>query len=129
MARTRFFLSVVQGAVLAQSQEPAGATYELVSSGRYTAHELASVISEVTGREVTAEQIDAEVFLRAALGVTSLDRFRYQSRVLRAISKRYGSYDFIGNPKVLTWLLGRSPTTFEQFVPREFSAFQGSARF
>ena len=118
----------VAAAVLTHSQEHAGATYELVSSGRYTAHELASVISGVMGRKVTAEQIDAEVFLKAALGVTDLEQFPYQSRVLRAISKRYSSHDFIGNPNVLTWLLGRSPTTFEQFVPREFSAFQGSAR-
>jgi len=47
---------------------------------------------------------------------------------LRSISSRYSSHDFIGNPNVLTWLLGRPPTTFEQFVRREFHEFQGSAR-
>ena len=118
----------VAAAVLCHTQEHAGATYELVSIGRYTAHELAGIISGVAGRRVTAEQIDSEVFLKAALGVTDLEQFPYQSRVLRAISKRYSSHDFIGNPKVLTWLLGRSPTTFEQFVRREFGAFQSSVR-
>jgi nucleoside-diphosphate-sugar epimerase len=42
--------------------------------------------------------------------------------LLRAISKRYSSHDFIGNPNVLRWLLSREPTTFEQFVQREFDA-------
>ena len=112
----------VAATVLAQSQAHAGATYELVAPGRHTAHDLASIIAGVTGRDVAAEQIDAEVFLKAALGVESLDAFPYQTRLLRAISQRYSSHDFIGNPNVLTWLLGRRPTTFEQFVRREFAA-------
>jgi uncharacterized protein YbjT (DUF2867 family) len=117
----------VAAAVLAESHEHAGATYELVAPGRHTAHDLASIMSGVIGRDVTAAQIDSEDFLKAALGVKSINRFPYQSKLLRAISKRYSSHDFIGNPNVLTWLLGRQPTTFEQFVRREFSAFQGSA--
>ncbi len=117
----------VAAIVLAQSQAHAAATYELVAPGRHTAHDLASIISGVTRRAVAAEQIDADVFLKAALGVASLDGFPYQSRLLRAISRRYSSHDFIGNPNVLTWLLGRRPTTFEQFVRREFAAFRSSA--
>jgi uncharacterized protein YbjT (DUF2867 family) len=110
--------------VLADSGHHAGATYELVAPGRYTAHDLAKIISVVAGREVTAEQIDAEVFLEAALGAPA--QFPYQARLLRAISKRYSSHDFVGNPNVLTWLLGREPTTFEQFTQREFDAFSTS---
>ena len=30
----------------------------------------------------------------------------------------------MGNPNVLTWLLGRSPTSFEAFARREHAAFQ-----
>jgi hypothetical protein len=77
----------------------------------------------VAGREVTAERIDYEVFLKAAFGVDSLAQFPYEAGVSRAISKRYSSHDFIGNPNVLTWLLGRDPTTFEQFTQRAFDAF------
>ena len=112
----------VAAAVLAESDHHAGATYELVAPGRYTAHDLAKIISAVAGREVVAEQIDSEVFLRASLGSDSPTQFPYQARLLRAISKRYSSHDFIGNPNVLTWLLGRGPTTFEQFVQRTFHA-------
>jgi uncharacterized protein YbjT (DUF2867 family) len=113
----------VAAAVLAASGQHAGATYELVAPGRYTAHDLAKVISAVTGREVVAERIDPEVFLKASLGVDSLAQFPYQAGVSRAIGQRYSSHDFIGNPNVLRWLLGREPTTFEQFVRREFDAF------
>jgi uncharacterized protein YbjT (DUF2867 family) len=114
----------VAAAVLAESDHHAGATYELVAPGRYTAHDLAKIISAVTGHEVIAEQIDAEVFLKASLGAPA--QFSYEARLLRAISKRYSSHDFVGNPNVLTWLLGREPTTFEQFTQREFDAFSAS---
>ncbi len=118
----------VAAAVLSDSAQHAGATYELVAPGRYTAYDLAAIISGVAGREVVAEEIDSDVFLRAALGVEDLSRFPYQTRVLRAIGQRYSSHDFVGNPNVLRWLLGREPTTFEQFVQREFDALEGAAR-
>ena len=51
----------VAAAVLLDSERHLGATYELVAPGRYTAHELAKVISEVLGRDVSAERIDSEV--------------------------------------------------------------------
>jgi uncharacterized protein YbjT (DUF2867 family) len=113
----------VAAAVLAESDRHAGATYELVAPGRYTAHDLAKIIAAVTGREVVAEEIDSEAFLKASLGADSATQFPYQARLLRAISARYSSHDFVGNPNVLTWLLGREPTTFEQFTAREFDAF------
>ena len=46
--------------------------------------------------------------------------------MLRAISARYSSHDFVGNPNVLTWLLGRPPTTYEQFVRRHYEAYQAT---
>jgi uncharacterized protein YbjT (DUF2867 family) len=117
----------VAAAVVAESGHHVGATYELVAPGRYTAHDLAEIIAEVAGREVIAERIDSEVFLKAALGADSLAQFTYEARVSRAISKRYSSHDFIGNPNVLTWLLGREPTTFEQFTQKAFNEF-GTSR-
>jgi uncharacterized protein YbjT (DUF2867 family) len=118
----------VAAAVLASSEKHAGATYELVAPGRYTAHELAKIISGVAGREVIAEQIDSETFLKASLGADSPTQFPYQARLLRAISNRYSRHDFIGNPNVLTWLLGREPTTFEQFAQRTFDAREKDQR-
>lgn len=110
----------VAAGVLADTSRHAGATYELVAPGRFTAHEIADVIARVTARPVVAEQIEPEAFLRSALGVDSLDDFPYQAAVLRAIGAHYSSHDFVGNPNVLGWLLGRPPTTFAQFVQREY---------
>ena len=114
----------VAAAVLADSKQHAGATYELVAPGRYTAHDIAHVIAQIAQREVVAEQIDADVFLRAAFGTDDLRQFPYQTRVVRAIGDRYSSHDFIGNPNVLRWLLGREPTSFEQFVQQEFDGLR-----
>jgi uncharacterized protein YbjT (DUF2867 family) len=114
----------VAAVVLAESGHHAGATYELVAPGRYTAYDLAEIISEVAGREIIAERIDSEAFLKASLGADSPARFPYQARLLRAISERYSSHDFIGNPNVLTWLLGREPTTFQQFTQQAFDDFR-----
>ncbi len=46
----------------------------------------------------------------------------------RAITARYSSHDFVGNPNVLTWLLGRPPTTFEAFVRNQHDDFQRNGR-
>jgi uncharacterized protein YbjT (DUF2867 family) len=112
----------VAAAVLADSDQHAGATYELAAPGRYTAHDIAEVISEVLGRKVSAQQIDADEFTAASLGADHESRFPYHTSAARAISARYSSHDFIGNANVLTWLLGRKPTTFKEFVQRELAA-------
>ena len=112
----------VAAMVLTDGARHKGATYELVAPGRFTAHDIAAVISSVLGREITTEQIDPDVFTRQRLGEAALREFPYQARAARAISQRYSSHDFVGNPNVLRWLLGREPTTFEQFISREVRA-------
>jgi hypothetical protein len=34
----------------------------------------------------------------------------------------YGRYGITGNPNVLTWLLGRPPTSFDEYVQRSLAA-------
>ena len=107
-------------AVLSDPRAHSAATYELVGPGRYTAHELGAIIADVLGRSIEVREIDADTYLAAWVGDGDPAQFVHQTRVLRAISARYSSHDFVGNPHVLTWLLGRPPTTFEQYVRREF---------
>ncbi len=114
----------VAAAVLADSDHHAGATYELVAPGRYTGYDLAKVISGVTGHEIRTERIDSEIFIKQYLRIEDLNERPYEVSAARAISARYSSHDFIGNPNVLTWLLGRQPTSFEQFVRAQFNARQ-----
>ena len=106
--------------VLSHSAEHAGATYELVSPGRYTGHELGEIISRVLGRPIEVHEIDADTYLAAWIGDTDPARATHEIAVLRAITARYSSHDFIGNPNVLTWLLGRAPTSFEDYVRRQY---------
>ncbi len=51
----------------------------------------------------------------------------HELSVLRSITTRYSAHDFVGNSNVLTWLLGRTPTSFEQFVQREWDAQPANA--
>jgi uncharacterized protein YbjT (DUF2867 family) len=112
----------VVATVLVDSERHAGATYELVSPGRYTAHDLAKVISGVVGSDIAVEQISCDNFLKELVG--DMEKFPYEARVMRAISARYSSHDFVGNPNVLTWLLGRAPTMYAQFVQTQYDAYR-----
>ncbi len=112
----------VAAQVLSHSESHAGATYELVAPGRYSGRDLARICSDVVGTDIATEQIDADTFLHATLGDPG--QFPYQAGVMRAISARYSSHDFVGNPNVLGWLLGRPPTTFADFVAAEYDAYR-----
>ena len=111
-------------AVLSDPRAHSAATYELVGPGRYTAHELGAIIADVLGWSIEVREIDADTYLAAWVGDADPASFMHQARVLRAISARYSSHDFVGNSNVLTWLLGRPPTTFAQYVRREFDLRQ-----
>ena len=110
--------------VLVDSDRHTGATYELVAPGRYNAFELAQIMSGIVGHRVAVEQINVDTFFKERIGEPSL--YPYEARAMRAISERYSSHDFIGNANVLTWLLGRSPTTYAQFVQAQFAAYCGT---
>ncbi|OJU30067.1 MAG: hypothetical protein BGN94_02035 [Rhizobiales bacterium 68-8] len=116
-----------------------GATYELCSGDWLTAHEIALRFARVIGRPVRAEEVEPDEFLlkyrkhplieaqlAAGKTVTAAD-FPYIFEVFRAIGACYGKYDFTGNPNVLTWLLGRKPTSVEDYVRREYARFLAEA--
>jgi hypothetical protein len=42
----------------------------------------------------------------------------YQVKTLLKMFSYYERFGLIGNPKVLSWLLGRPPTTFKDFLNR-----------
>ena len=97
-----------------------GATYELCSKEHLNAHEVAAVLSNVLGKEIKARLVPEEaiiaVFEQAFPGLGD-----YPAQALRALLSYYGEHGFFGNPAVLTWLLGRSPTTLEQFARNSVS--------
>ena len=114
----------VAAKILGEPERHAAATYELVGPGRFTAYDIGRVLTKVLGREIRVEQIDLERFVRARFGDQNPSKLDYQLKTTGAISARYSSHDFLGNPNVLTWLLGRAPSSFEDFARREYATFQ-----
>ena len=102
--------------ILSESASHAGATYELAAAGRYTAHDMAAIIARVLGKPIAVEQIGPEAYLKGLFGDRDLADIPHEASVSRSLTQRYSSHDFIGNANVLRWLLGREPTSFEDFV-------------
>lgn len=112
--------------VLGRPEAHFSATYELAAPGRFSGHDIGRVLSQVLGRDVRVERIDPETFIRARMGDLDPSVLEHQLRMIRAIDARYSSHDFLGNPNVLTWLLGRPPTTFEAFVRKQAAVLKAS---
>lgn len=91
-----------------------GATYQLCSPGNFSGNHIAQAIAEVTGLNITAELVTPDDYFRAFYGME--DGYSYPKAMIRSVAMWYGQYDFVGNPNILTWLLGRPPTTLAQFI-------------
>jgi uncharacterized protein YbjT (DUF2867 family) len=129
-------LAIVAAKVLLEGEPHYGATYELAGPGCFDGHELARTIARVSGREVTLRRISVEEFVQATaednLRTVNADADRepgiaFQMRMLRALGTWYERHDFVGNANVLTMLLGRTPTTLEQFVAKDHARVAGTA--
>jgi uncharacterized protein YbjT (DUF2867 family) len=105
-----------------------GATYQLCSPGNFSGNDIAALISTVTGRKVGADLISPDNYFERFYGVGRGDKFRYPLALIRAVALWYGQYDFVGNPNVLAWLLGRNPTTLQQYIGRQWGIWSASAR-
>ena len=92
-----------------------GATYELAGPEALTQTQTAAVLSKQLGREVRAERISVEDWRRRALN-SGLGP--YQIDTLIRMFEYYDRHGFWGNPRVLSGLIHRPPTKFEEFVRR-----------
>ena len=103
--------------ILMERERHVGATYELCASDYLSTSELAHIIGQESGRpDIVARFMPPEDFLALPFmaGITD-----YGKEVLRRLFAYYGRHGIIGNANVLTWLLGRAPTTFREYVRRE----------
>jgi NAD(P)H dehydrogenase (quinone) len=110
---------VAQAAALVLSQPGhLSATYELVGTEALSQDEVAVILSAGLGRPVRVEVVPLDAWeqgaRRAGLG-------EYAVETLAAMFRYYEQYGFSGSPRVLGWLLGRSPTSLEAFVRRAAS--------
>ncbi len=93
-----------------------GAIYELAGPALLSCEDKAAVLSTVLKRPVRAAQDSEETFRRKAQAAGM------PQHVIDTRARMFAHYDtqgLPGNPNVLRWLLGRPPTTYEQYVRRE----------
>lgn len=102
-----------------------GATYQLCAPGNPSANDIAAACTRITGRSMEARYVTPDTYFQRYYGMGEGDQFRYQLALIRAVGLWYQQYDFAGNSNVLDWLLGRPPTTLEDFIANEWRIYQG----
>jgi len=89
------------------------ATYELCGADYRCGRELAEIIERESGRPVRAE-----AFVPPQAGPRATEEEDYRADAMARLFDHYARYGITGNPNVLTWLLGRRPTSFGEYVRR-----------
>lgn len=103
--------------VLADPAHHAAATYELCGADILTGHQVAQILASVTGSDIRAEEITpAEILSRLT------DAPDYTIDGMLRLFGHYDRYGITGNPNVLSWLLGRAPTSFADYIKRATGA-------
>lgn len=95
------------------------AIYELCSSEALSALDVAQVVAGITGKLILAGTLDRSAWEKQVRKNGLSD---YAVSTLIKMFEYYEEHDFIGNSNQLTWLLGRQPTTFEQFFRRVYNS-------
>jgi uncharacterized protein YbjT (DUF2867 family) len=93
----------------------AGATYELVGEHAISQTEVAAILSQKLNRPILVTVTPLKEWEERARASGLGD---YQVDTLVRMFRYYADYGFEGNPRVLSWLLGRPPRSFEAFVAR-----------
>jgi uncharacterized protein YbjT (DUF2867 family) len=118
----------VAAKVLLEGETHYGATYELSAPGCFTAYEIGDIIERITGKPISVVETSPEARMRDQLSNRPLDDdISYQLSVFQALRKWYSGHDFVGNSMVLTMLLGRKPTSIEDYIAREYARFKAPA--
>jgi NAD(P)H dehydrogenase (quinone) len=111
---------VAEAAALVLTEDGhSGATYELVGALPLSQVEIADTFGRALNKAVRAEAETVESWDRRARGAAMDD---YSRETLVKMFRAYARDGLKGNPNVLTWLLGRPPTSLESFAARTVAA-------
>jgi uncharacterized protein YbjT (DUF2867 family) len=98
------------------------ATYELCAADHLSGEEVAGIVGSVCGKEIRAEQAPLDAMLAGiAARMPSVTAWDDTADWLYRLFGYYDRYGIVGNPNVLSWLLGRAPTSFADYVARELA--------
>jgi len=92
-----------------------GATYELAGPEVLTQTQVAEILTKQLKRPVRAEQMMIEEWMSQA---QASGMGTYQIETLVKMFHYYDRHGFWGNSQALSYLTGRSPTSFEMFIER-----------
>ncbi len=89
------------------------AIYELCGSDLLSGNEIAAMLGEKLGRDVRGMRVSIDQWesKAQAAGLSA-----YAIDTLVKMFRHYEQHQFRGNSQVLSWLLGRTPTTFAHFL-------------
>ena len=87
--------------------------YELSSCQTFSARQIASVISQKSGKSINAVSQNRQEWEK---NMRQRNMSDYAINTLLKMFEYYEDYNFIGNCNQLRWLLGREPVKFEQFI-------------
>jgi uncharacterized protein YbjT (DUF2867 family) len=103
-------------AVVILDPKHAGAIYELVGTDPISQIEIAELLGQELGTPVRVDPIPQDAWEAEA---RSRGLGEYQLNALLAMFRYYDQHGLYGNPRVLSWLLGREPNTFASVIMRE----------
>ena len=96
-----------------------GATYELCCDNNLNAIEISEIMTRVMGKKIKPKLVPKELII-SRFQKAFPDYGDYPAKGFTALFDYYSKYGFYGNSNVLRWLLGRKPTTLEQYIQKEF---------
>lgn len=98
-----------------------GATYELSCGENPRKADIVDCLTQAFGRQFTLQKYAANFDHRPEIfGDVDHAHAHHQMETLKVVHNWYDNHDFIGNGNVLRMLLGRTPTTFVEFVRKHF---------
>ncbi|HAT55864.1 MAG TPA: NmrA family protein [Lactobacillus sp.] len=92
------------------------ATYELVGNDYASPADLVALYNRLTGEHAVAKQVEMTTFLNQA-GIQNV----YSRDAFRHLASTYSKWGLDGNPNVLRFLLGREPTTYEDYMKQQIN--------
>ncbi|HET6736321.1 SDR family oxidoreductase [Mycobacterium sp.] len=98
------------------------ASYELAGPDKLDHPEIARILSRVMDKDIQVLSKTPEDLLEVLWGTKDPSgELKHQADILYSIMRWYTKCDFVGNSNTLEWLLGRKPTTFEQFATKAYA--------
>ena len=96
------------------------ATYQIASDEHLSGEAIAAIIARLAGTAIGSSRIplDRAVEIFAPIMGTADGNVDATTDLIVRLFSYYDRYGINGNGKVLQWLLGRPPTSFESYVSR-----------